>query len=73
MKKIITKHDPLPIPDRSLDWSAWVDGQDEDVTGWPLTKNRNLPCEAGMIAEGQTELEACRVLAGHMNWVIPLL
>lgn len=28
--------------------------------------------EAGMIADGDTELEACRILASHMTWVIPL-
>ena len=28
--QVITKHDNPPIPDRSVDWSAWIDGTEED-------------------------------------------
>lgn len=51
MKKILTKHDPPPIPDRSLDWSAWVDGQDEDVTGWGATESEAIAELEAKLAE----------------------
>ena len=33
MPKILTSFDYPPIPDRSSDWSAWIDGQEELGTG----------------------------------------
>lgn len=30
MPKILTNHDCPPIPFRGCDWSAWVDGQEEE-------------------------------------------
>jgi|GEM_PF-912464 len=36
--KIITKHNPPPIPVRTFDWRAYVDGR-EDYTGWGATSS----------------------------------
>jgi hypothetical protein len=36
---IVTKFDPPPIPDRQYDWSACVEGSDEnDHVGWGSTE-----------------------------------
>jgi hypothetical protein len=34
-----TKYDPPPIPIRTNDWSAWVDGQEEWGSGFGLTES----------------------------------
>ncbi len=50
--KIITDHVYPPIPDRSCDWCAWVDGADEETRqqGWGST-------EAEAIADLKEKLE----------------
>jgi len=46
-----TSYDYPPIPDRSMDWSAWIDGQEEH-SAW--------------YGHGQTELEALLDLHQHL-------
>ncbi len=37
--QIVTKYEPLPIPQRQYDWSACVEGADEnDPVGWGSTE-----------------------------------
>lgn len=36
--RILTSFDYPPIPDRSMDWSAWIDGKEEMATGYGRTK-----------------------------------
>jgi len=36
--KILTRHEPPPIPVRSFDWRAWVDGDEERGCGWGATE-----------------------------------
>lgn len=47
---ILTKHDCPPIPIRSAEWSAWVDGQKED----------------GPVGRGETEMLAVKRLADEL-------
>ena len=49
--KIKTSFEYPPIPDRSMDWMAWVDGQEEH-SAW--------------YGHGQTELEALLDLHQHL-------
>jgi len=36
--KILTRHEPPPIPLRSFDWRAWVDGEEERGCGFGATE-----------------------------------
>jgi len=42
--KIVTKHVYPPIPIRSFDWRAWVEGEDEEtrVEGWGETEEKAI-------------------------------
>lgn len=41
---IHVKYDPPPIPDRSHDWQAWVDGDEERTTATGETVGHVLEC-----------------------------
>ena len=41
--KILTKYDPPPIPGNDHDWTAWVDGYEEDgLAGWGKTEQEAI-------------------------------
>lgn len=48
--KIITQHIFPPIPDRSHDWAAYVDGEEEGFTGFG-------PTEADSIADLKSQID----------------
>ncbi len=50
MSKVITQHVFPPVPDRSHDWMAYVDGEDDGFTGWG-------PNEADAIADLKSQIE----------------
>jgi hypothetical protein len=54
--RIVTDHVYPPIPLRSFDWCAWVDGEDEEtrVQGWGATEAAAIAdLEAGIAEREQ--------------------
>ena len=52
--QVITHFDHPPIPDRRMDWSAWVEGTEEE----------------GVYGRGPTELDAVKDLANELYALI---
>lgn len=40
--EIIVKHEPLPIPVRDMNYTAWIDGQEENGTGRGATEQEAI-------------------------------